>query len=65
MKDGDERIDWRAISTPEFTKALRAPFNRKIKKYGVRVLEVVKQDFTSGGADRLWHEGISLDFGDE
>lgn len=50
------------IKTKGFAKRLRKPFNRAVGKYGVVIDKVVMQDFSAGGAKRIWHEGIS--FGD-
>ncbi len=56
---------WTAIRAPGYPDTLKAPMNRKVRKRGAEIDEVVVQDFAAGGASRLWHEGISLDMGED
>lgn len=56
---------WAEISDPGYASTLRAPMNRKIRKRGAEIDEVVVQDFAAGAADRLWHEGISFSLGED
>jgi len=54
---------WTALREDGYADSLRAPMNRKVRKRGAEIDEVVVQDFASGHASRLWHEGIALDMG--
>lgn len=56
---------WTALRKPEYPDTLRAPMNRKVRKRGVEIDEVIVQDFAAGSADRLWHEGISFSLGED
>jgi regulator of protease activity HflC (stomatin/prohibitin superfamily) len=46
-------------------KSIRSTINKKIKKRGGHLTEMMLQDLSNGEAIRYWHEGIELDFGDE
>lgn len=52
---------WTDIRDPGYAGTLKAGMNRKVRKRGAEIDEIVVQDFAHGRADRLWHEGISLD----
>ena len=41
-------------------KSHRIIINRKIKKRGARITEIVLQDLSNGEAARYWHEGIEI-----
>jgi len=41
-------------------KNQRAAINRKIKKRGAHITEIVLTDLSSGPAARYWHEGIEI-----
>lgn len=56
---------WKGLREPGAGNRFKGRFNRKVRKYGIEVDETVMQDFGAGRADRMWHEGISLDFGEE
>ena len=51
---------WKDVSHPNFKKALKAPINRQIKKWGARVLWVRQHDCSASEAKRYWHEGIEI-----
>ena len=51
---------WTEIRDPGYPHTLKAPMNRKVRKRGAEIDEVIVQDFASGGADRIWHEGIDI-----
>ena len=51
---------WTEITDLGYADSLKAPMNRKVRKRGAEIDEVVIQDFASGTANRLWHEGISF-----
>ena len=55
---------WAALREDGYSDTLRAPMNRKVRKRGAEIDDVVIQDFAAGGANRLWHEGIALDMGE-
>lgn len=55
-----QQTSWAAAREEGFADTLRTPMNRKIKKRGARITDVVIQDFTAGDASRLWHEGIHV-----
>lgn len=61
VADAVEEHKWAEVKTPDWRKALKAPINRKARKRGVEIDEVVKQDFAAGTAGRIWHEGIAMD----
>ena len=46
--------------TDTLVKGLRASINRKIKKRGAHITEMVLTDLSNGEAARYWHEGIEL-----
>jgi len=52
---------WAAIRDKKYPESLRNPMNKLARQLGAEIGEVVIQDLATGGADRLWHEGISLD----
>ena len=52
---------WAGIRKKGFAQTLQKPFNSAIFAYGVEIDRVIMQDFTAGIAERIWHEGISLD----
>lgn len=56
---------WTALREDRYADSLKAPMNRKVKKRGAEIDDVVVQDFAAGHASRLWHEGISLDLGED
>jgi regulator of protease activity HflC (stomatin/prohibitin superfamily) len=56
---------WTALRDPGYADTLKAPMNRKVRKRGAEIDEVVVQDFAAGHASRLWHEGIALDMGED
>lgn len=56
---------WEDIKDPGYPDTLRAPMNRKVRKRGAEIDEVIIQDFAAGTAGRLWHEGISISAGDD
>jgi len=55
---------WTALREDGYADSLRAPMNRKVRKRGAEIDEVVVQDFAAGYASRIWHEGIALDMGE-
>lgn len=58
-------LKWSEIRDPDYAATLRAPMNRKVRKRGAEIDEVIVQDFANGRADRLWHEGVSFDLGED
>ncbi len=44
----------------DLVKGLRASINRKIKKRGAHITEMVLTDLSNGEAARYWHEGIEI-----
>ncbi len=56
---------WAEIVDPVYAGTLKAPMNRKVRKRGAEIDEVIVQDFAAGTAGRLWHEGISLTIGED
>jgi regulator of protease activity HflC (stomatin/prohibitin superfamily) len=56
---------WAALREERYADSLKAPMNRKIRKRGAEIDEVVIQDFAAGHASRIWHEGITLDLGED
>ena len=56
---------WTAITDPGYPDTLKAPINRKVRKRGAEIDEVVVQDFAAGSASRLWHEGVSISLGED
>jgi len=56
---------WADLRKAEYPATLRAPMNRKVRKRGAEIDDVIIQDFTAGSADRLWHEGISIAVGED
>ena len=56
---------WAALREDGYADTLKAPMNRKVRKRGAEIDEVVVQDFAAGGASRLWHEGIAFDMGED
>ena len=56
---------WTALRKDSYADSLRAPMNRKVRKRGAEIDEVVVQDFAAGHASRIWHEGIALDMGED
>lgn len=56
---------WKGLREPGVGGSFKGRFNRKVRKYGVEIDTTLVQDFAAGQAVRYWHEGISLDFGDE
>jgi len=59
-----QKTSWASLRKPDYPDTLRAPMNRKVRKRGAEIDEVVVQDFATGSADRIWHEGISLSMGE-
>jgi len=55
---------WNDISCEDFVKKLRAPMNRKVKKRGAEITEVVMIDCSNGESIRYWHDGIDIDLGE-
>lgn len=58
------KVKWAGVREDNYPATLKAPMNRKIRKYGAEIDEVVIQDFATGTANRIWHEGISLAVGE-
>jgi len=58
-------LKWAEVKKPKFLSSLKRRLNHKARKRGAEIDEAITQDFCNGSASRLWHEGISLDFGDE
>ena len=58
-----QETNWSKAREEGFAAKLKGPMNRRIKRTGARILDVVFQDFTAGEADRLWHEGINFQLG--
>jgi regulator of protease activity HflC (stomatin/prohibitin superfamily) len=56
---------WTALREDRYPDSLAAPMNRKVRKRGAEIDEVVVQDFAAGHASRIWHEGIALDMGED
>jgi len=56
---------WTDIRDPGYPDTLRAPMNRKVRKRGAEIDEVVVQDFASGSANRLWVEGVTVSMGED
>lgn len=55
---------WKDIAHPGYPDTLKSPMNRKVRKRGVEIDEVVIQDFAAGTANRLWVDGVSLSVGE-
>ncbi len=51
---------WTDVCDTGYPSTLRAPMNRKVRKRGAEIDEVIIQDFANGGANRIWHEGIDI-----
>lgn len=56
---------WTGIRDPGYADTLKAGMNRKVRKRGAEIDEIIVQDFANGRADRLWHEGITLSVGED
>lgn len=55
---------WTELCEVRYPDTLKAPMNRKVRKRGAEIDEVVVQDFASGSANRLWVEGVTVSVGD-
>jgi len=51
---------WTEVRNERYPDTLKAPMNRKVRKRGAEIDEVIIQDFASGTANRIWHEGIDI-----
>lgn len=51
---------WAEVNTNKFLQELRAPINRKVRKRGAEVTEVMRINCSNGEAARYWHEGIEI-----
>lgn len=51
---------WTQIRDPGYAASLRPLMNKKVKKRGAAIDEVVIQDFSNGTANRLWIEGVTI-----
>ena len=60
VRNSVQGTNWKELGEVGYPGTLKAPMNRKARKRGAEIDEVVIQDFASGEANRLWHEGISL-----
>ena len=56
---------WAGMKRRGFAQKFQEPFNSAVSRYGVEIDEVIMQDFTTGIAERIWHEGISLELTSE
>jgi len=60
-----QETKWVDAGNKAFKKALIKKMNKLANELGAEIGEVVIQDFATGGADRIWHEGISIGLGFE
>jgi regulator of protease activity HflC (stomatin/prohibitin superfamily) len=60
VRDAVNGSTWEEVSASEFPNSMRAAMNRKVRKRGAEIEEVVIQDHAEGIASRLWHEGIAI-----
>ena len=65
VRDSVQGCKWTELTEVGYPNTLRAPMNRKVRKRGAEIDEVVVQDFAAGTANRLWHEGISISAGED
>lgn len=65
VSESVQQSRWTAIADPGYAGSLKAPMNRKVRKRGAEIDEVIVQDFVNGRADRIWHEGIAFTLGGE
>jgi len=64
VRNSVQGCKWTELAKVGYPDTLKAPMNRKVRKRGAEIDEVVVQDFASGSADRLWHEGVTFDLGE-
>jgi regulator of protease activity HflC (stomatin/prohibitin superfamily) len=55
--------DWKDISSPTFADSLKRGLNTRAKKLGCKVSEVEILDCSASTAQKLWHEGITINVG--
>lgn len=65
VSESVQKSKWTDIADSGYATSLKAPMNRKVRKRGAEIDEVIVQDFVSGRADRIWHEGITFSLGSE
>jgi len=51
---------WEDVHSGDWRKGLRAKANKKARKRGALIIELIVQDLASGDANRLWIEGVEL-----
>ena len=51
---------WAIVNTNKFLQSLKAPINRKVRKRGAEVTEIMRVNCSNGEAARYWHEGIEI-----
>ena len=56
---------WAEVNHPDFIDQLKVEANKKARKRGASIDELVLVDMANGRADRIWHEGVSLNVGEE
>jgi hypothetical protein len=55
---------WKGIKDPAWPATMKAAMNRKVRKRGAEIEDVILQDHAAGSVGRLWHEGISISVGE-
>ncbi len=55
------KTKWDGVRESGYPDSLLKPMDKKAIEIGAEIGEVIIQDLATGSADRLWHEGISID----
>ncbi len=55
-----QRSTWKEMQDGTWAKGLKAKANKKARKRGALIGEIVVTDLANGDADRLWIEGVVL-----
>jgi hypothetical protein len=59
-REAIESHTWKEIHSGVWTKGLRTKANKKARKRGAYIDELIIQDLANGDANRLWIEGVEL-----
>ncbi len=65
VRNSVQGCKWAELAEVGYPDTLKAPMNRRVRKRGAEIDEVVVQDFAAGAASRIWHEGISISTGED
>jgi regulator of protease activity HflC (stomatin/prohibitin superfamily) len=60
VREAIESHTWKEIHSGVWTKGLRMKANKKARKRGAYIDELIIQDLANGDANRLWIEGVEL-----